>query len=165
MTDKPIIIDGVDVSECINYRGDVFTDKQLNSVCSIGLWQRHYTNLEPSCIMSCQCEENPNCLYKQLKRKEQECEGLKKEQSEIKKYLGISYKTILERLEELTDFRDKDREQLDQLQAENNELEGKLNFIKYLIKKALDPDKTSCEESFENLYKCLDIIDKTKDGE
>ena len=67
-------------------------------------------------------------LEEQLKRKEKECEELKREQTEIKKYLGISHKTILERLEELTDFRDRDRDELDQLKAENEEL--RRNIIK-----------------------------------
>lgn len=78
MTDKQIIIDGVDVSGCEYYREDVFTNKQLNNVCSIGLWQRHYKGLEPSCVMSCQCKQNQNCSYKQLKRKEQEFQTYRK---------------------------------------------------------------------------------------
>lgn len=41
-----------------------------------------------------------------------ECEELKEEQTKIKKYLGISSKTILERLEELQEFRDRDKEKL-----------------------------------------------------
>ena len=78
MTDKQIIIDGIDVSGCINYRPDVETT-QINytNACSIGIWQRWYSNLEPNCIMSCSCKYNPNCYYKQLKAKEQECEELK----------------------------------------------------------------------------------------
>lgn len=31
------IINGIDVSKCNMFRDDVFTDKQLNNVCSIGL--------------------------------------------------------------------------------------------------------------------------------
>lgn len=46
------------------------------------------------------------CHYRQLKRKEQECKELKKEKAEIKKYLGISYKTIIQRLEELQECKD-----------------------------------------------------------
>ena len=41
-----------------------------------------------------------------------ENEKLKEEQAEIKKYLGISHKTILKRLEELTEFRDRDRDEI-----------------------------------------------------
>ena len=54
-----IIIDGVDVSGC-----------------------EYYDKNKPS--LTCTCEEYPcsewyNCYYKQLKRKEQECEELKKQ--------------------------------------------------------------------------------------
>lgn len=58
MTDKQIIIDGVDVVGCedYGYRGKA------------GYWCHNYD--EP-------CTDYPNCYYKQLKRKEQECEELK----------------------------------------------------------------------------------------
>lgn len=60
MTDKEIIIDGVDVSECkyLPY----CEDKQGN------------------------CGNNPNCYFKQLKRKEQECEKYEQTLFEIKIY-------------------------------------------------------------------------------
>lgn len=77
---KPIMIDGVDVNRCKLYRdeisfvgGEIYTD-----VCSIWIWQRDYSGLEPSCVMKCHCKDNPNCLFKQLARKTQECEELKK---------------------------------------------------------------------------------------
>ena len=55
MTDKEIIIDGIDVSRCSNYdHGSYF---ECNVCC-------------------CHCDEVPNCYYKQLKRKEQECKEL-----------------------------------------------------------------------------------------
>ena len=76
-TDK-FYIDGVDASECINFRPNVDTAQvSYTNACSIGIWQRWYSNIEPSCIMSCSCKDNSNCYYKQLKRKEQECEELK----------------------------------------------------------------------------------------
>ena len=58
MADNKIIIDGVDVSECC--------------------WCDSEPNTEPYCRINdgedLNCEENPNCYFKQLKRKEQECE-------------------------------------------------------------------------------------------
>ena len=53
--DKQIIIDGVDVGWCKNYN-------EANS---------------KDCETLYICAENPNCYYKQLKLKEQECERLK----------------------------------------------------------------------------------------
>ena len=62
MTDKQIIIDGVDVSGCCCIE---------NGYC---LWIKKYyeTGLTPK------CEQVKDCYYKQLKAKEQECERLKK---------------------------------------------------------------------------------------
>lgn len=81
MTDEQIIIDGVDVSGCNLYRDEVsfIGGEIITDICSIWIWQRDYKGLEPSCVMKCHCFDNPNCYYKQLKRKEQECEELKKE--------------------------------------------------------------------------------------
>lgn len=90
MADKEIIIDGVDVSKCI-----FFSKGITHNLCK----EPHEVDEE--------CKYNHNCYFKQLKIKEQECEELKKEKAEIKKYLGISDKTIIQRLEELQEFKDK----------------------------------------------------------
>ena len=56
MTDKQVIVDGCDVAGC------------------------EYLGLYKECKLKCgsccpvDCKDNPNCYYKQLKRKEQECE-------------------------------------------------------------------------------------------
>ena len=59
MASKEIIIDGVDVSECIFYKG----------YCRIAALCDYSGHL---------CEVTPNCYFKQLKRKEEECEKYKK---------------------------------------------------------------------------------------
>ena len=56
MTDKQIIIDGVDVSGCGWY-----TQGVTGMICAD--W--HLAN---------DCSKNPNCIYKQLKRQERRCE-------------------------------------------------------------------------------------------
>lgn len=40
--------------------------------------------------------------------------------------------------------------------------EQALTEIEKLISEALDPEKTETEQSFDNLYKCLDIIKETR---
>lgn len=60
MTDKEIIIDGVNVAGCRLYK-QAFT----GFICA-----------DPN--MYNDCSRNSNCMYKQLCRKEQECEKLKK---------------------------------------------------------------------------------------
>ena len=69
MTDKQIIIDGVDVSKC-NYFNNI--DKSYCEECCS----------EFGCAI---CNDRPNCYYKQLKRKEQECEKINQALDEIEK--------------------------------------------------------------------------------
>lgn len=87
MTEE-IIIDGVNVAECC-YKDGVIC--RLNLPCGM------------------ECCDNPNCYYKQLKRLEQENKELKEEKQTIKSYLGIDSKTILERLEELDEWKHNDK--------------------------------------------------------
>ena len=65
MTDKQIMINGVDVSKCMffnkNYKED---DVQIKNFCEL-----HY--------ISCKEFDCANCYFKKWKRKEQECEELK----------------------------------------------------------------------------------------
>ena len=66
MTDKQIMIDGVDVSGCISFD----KNNEYNICC--------YDDIREDKIPFANfCVENKNCYYKQLKRKEQECERLK----------------------------------------------------------------------------------------
>lgn len=60
MTDKQIIIDGVDVSGCKCYNPNIKMDCLLYP------------------LQSDVCKNNPNCHYKLYKHKEQECEALNK---------------------------------------------------------------------------------------
>lgn len=84
MTDKQIMIDNVDVSECEHafVHTSLFKEKTLVQ-CSA-----FFLENEDSC---CECSDNPNCYYKQLKRKEQECEELKKTLTEIRNVLEAYY--------------------------------------------------------------------------
>ncbi len=98
MTDKQIIIDGVDVSGCKHYK---------NRTCIADYC------LTDMPFGEAKCELNPNCYYKQLLRKEQECEDLKEK---LIKWLG---KEGLRQSEK--EFYE---QQLDQLKAENKELKN-----------------------------------------
>ena len=59
MTHKQMIIDNVDVSEC----GELHINQANTIICEITGYL---------------CEDRQNCYYKQFKRKEQECEELKR---------------------------------------------------------------------------------------
>lgn len=100
MTDKQIIIDGVDVSGCKYWKGYC----RIASLCD---YAGHL------------CEVNPSCDYKQFKRKEQECEN-NKIAHQIE--LDIYNQECLNLQEELKET----LEQLYQLKAENDELKREL---------------------------------------
>ena len=69
MTDKQIIIDGVNVSGC---------EKQGETIAGITCGNGERIRLANEIITKHKlCKDNPNCVYKQLKYKEQECERLK----------------------------------------------------------------------------------------
>ena len=103
MTDKQIIIDGIDVSGCSygEIEKDIFKCSCEYNVRSASMF----------------CKDNPNCYYKQLKAKEQECEELKSRLNcrcfdpSINNNRCISYNRIAEDYE-------RDLKQLDQLKVE-----------------------------------------------
>lgn len=73
MTDKEQkIVDGVDVSSC----------PACNLNCGIPQCSEFFKHF-PSSIY---CRDNPNCLFKQLARKTQECEKLEEENKYLKEY-------------------------------------------------------------------------------
>lgn len=83
MTDKEIIVDGVDVSECEKL------GETINGIaCGLGKRIRFANEI---IIMHNLCKNNPNCHYKQLKHKEQECEELKKKKEENEKFYLTRY--------------------------------------------------------------------------
>ena len=83
MTDKEIIIDGVDVSEC-----NFFSKGITHNICE---------NLKEADV---ECKYNSSCYFKQHKYKEQECEELKE------KLIRISgeYKDTLSIVEDMAIF-------------------------------------------------------------
>ena len=70
MDEQKIMIDNVDVSECKHVCVSTSLFKEKTYVkCS-----EFFLENEDS---YCYCADNPNCYFKQLKRKEKECEQLK----------------------------------------------------------------------------------------
>ena len=74
MTDKQIIIDGVDVSGCKHYKHN---DENSGWSSCTSKDEEHIHAVNPLC-----CEKE-DCLYKQLARKTQECEELKNEYGKL----------------------------------------------------------------------------------
>ena len=152
MTDKQIIIDGVPVKDCcyFDYENDGYED-------------------------SCYIHQNEcsaqNCYYKQLKRKEQECEELHSRTASIIYSLTggrLSYSTYT-----LEGCEDAYRDQLSidveratkELEEENETLKQEVNTLKQAldeIEKYLNAQQKYFDgEDYHNL---LDIINKAKEN-
>ena len=97
MTDKQIMIDGVDVSGCD------FLAKE-DDYCSYSGEYRAYKG-QCGCSDEEMCKDHPNCFYKkvlkQLKAKEQECEELKSDLTDLSKNVDCKNGTILTFKEQL----------------------------------------------------------------
>lgn len=95
---KEVIIDGVDVSEC---------EHQTYEKCAI-----NFEEWNGEIIRYLDCSNYPNCYFKQLKRKEQECEKLKqwkkdaenlfKTQTDNADKIISRYKQVLDEIEKIT---------------------------------------------------------------
>ena len=74
MIDKQIIIDGVDVSGCKR----IISNKIYGYVC----------NCEEDTHLISSCKHRPDCYFKQLARKTQECEVLQMSDNEAKEIIA-----------------------------------------------------------------------------
>lgn len=125
MADKEkIIIDGVDVSECAIYRSS-----QTRTLCCSGIY--------------CKEQQFYNCYFKQLKRKEQECEDLKEKNALLESQMAFNLneveirlgnevnrsETLLKELKRLDKIKDEYREMSENLKAEEK-------FLKQCCQKA-----------------------------
>lgn len=86
MTDKQIIIDGVNVAGCECYNKDIKMDCLL--------WP-----LQPD-----RCSKNPNCYFKQLACKTQECETLEERAKIAEEKFKDCFNEIIEIKNELTEY-------------------------------------------------------------
>ena len=87
MTDKQIIIDGVDVSGCSYYQYNMCTATKDDY---------------GDCSLCCQDYDMNDCYYKQLKRKEQECEELRRYHNKCCEENTEKLKQLLEKYNQLS---------------------------------------------------------------
>lgn len=165
MTDKQIIIDGVNVSECEcmmedyqqanNLKGGY---EHIKNVCELGERGSEYYNLF--------CKYNPNCNYKQLKRKEQECEELHSRTASIIYSLTggrLSYSTYtLEGCEQAyhdqleIDVERATKELEEKLQAKEQECEK----LKHKVELMMDCTSCKIDEYKQTLTEIKEIAEK-----
>lgn len=162
MADKEkIIIDGVDVKNCRRRIGK-------NNYC------RYFKRL---------CSENNfNCVWKQLARKTQECEGLKEKNTLLESQMAFNLsemgirlgnevnrsETLLKELKRFDKIKDEFREMSEKLKSENDRYRKALEEIEEIVEivneACIDSqsDCKSCNFSCEH-KDILDIISKAKE--
>ena len=135
MTDKQIIIDGIDVTGC-----EYYCERYCKQVVD-----------EDGCYVFL-CAEDKNCHYKKWQRKEQECE-------ELKIYIESNEQQVKE-VETLVMDNDRLINELDQLNEDRIEALKQLEFVRTLntVKEAeirkLSKTLTEIKKIAENAY-CL----------
>ena len=107
MTDKEIIeIDGINVLECEHYQYKSLKDCEMrypeSGDCEIGLLNYLFNgNLDIEKF----CKDNPNCYFKQLTRKTQECEQKEKELLSNEKIINKLMKEVDELKQECEEYK------------------------------------------------------------
>lgn len=174
MTDKEIIIDGVDVSGCFHY-------KNQSCIADYLLTDLDFSNAK--------CAYSPNCHFKQLQRKTQECEQKEKELLSNEKIINKLMKEVDELKQECEKLKNQVDEDYNYYTTELKTLRDiisnkeKRNAALFLMsnryRKALEEIETvtkiNCEEicgrKFTNCkdtscfsVNILDIINKAKGG-
>ena len=135
---KEIIVNGVDVSGC---------EKQGETVAGITCGNGERIRLANEIITKHKlCKDNPNCVYKQLKRKGQELEELQE--------------TIDDFITDNNSLYSDDGKQPSNLDELQECMQSSMNeFVKY--KQALDEIEKLAKENVE----LLEIINQAKDGD
>ena len=164
MTDKQIIIDGYDVSECLFYQSNFEEDYDVKIKHFCSNWHN-----------SCESANNSNCYFKQLARKTQECEQLKEKYEALKLENQEGYEIVDELKHEYEELENKIKKLRKNLALEieaSDRYRKALKEIEEVIDSIFDrcpwrktdscmPVYNVCEE----LIKTLDIINKAKGEE
>lgn len=127
MTDKQIIIDGCDVSGCSLYEDN--PKYRMWGTCDCMRSMVDQSGYDELAGAEC---KGYNCYYKQLKRKEQECEELKEERNEYFELMAIRTEVLAKIANKLgmnTGIIENKELfcKIDQLKAENEHLNDLLN--------------------------------------
>ena len=137
MTDKQIIIDGVDVSGCKHFKiGTCLADYLL-------------TDMDFS---EAKCELCKDCYYKQLKRKEQECEELKQYKSLFEKTRNLWNESRMNNyklLDEIKDLKDSLKRTICQSECYKHKEAEKLKQTLTKIKEIAERNHKTKEELFK----------------
>ena len=140
---EQIMIDGVDVSECI-YLYSRWPNNLPHEAC--GLFHSDNPYDDDNRYL---CKYNPNCYFKQLARKAQECEELKSESFTREELIGIQEKDI-----------DRYRKALEEIEKKCKKLSTE--WEAYQDETCIFNCKTRKTNRAKLADKILNIIDKAK---
>ena len=147
MTDKQIIIHGVDVSGCSYYADGKCTNSHM---------------------IQSNCKNVAVCYYKEYKRKEQECEELKKDLTDLSKIIDCKNGTILtfkEQLDQLKKenelYKQSHKTEQDRRRAFEQTLEEIREIAKYILES--DTEKWNGTEPFEKADEIIEKINEVID--
>lgn len=154
MTDKQIIIDGVNITGCT--------------------WCDFEPDAEPYCRINdgedLACEDNPNCYFKQLARKTQECEQLKEKYEALKLENQEGYE-IVDELKHKCEELKKQLGTSEEWRIKAEGLNEKLELKNTCYLEALEEIKGIAKNfgsyaawQEQRINKILDIINKAKGG-
>lgn len=155
MTDKEIIIDGVNVAKCGYIYFEIYEDfgnKEEVARCSIG-----------NAFNNNRCE-NENCYFKQLQRKSQECEkiNLINERLVKEKYdLNLQIDKLHQECEELKNNVEESLKIYD-LVSQNKCYKQALEKIEEILTNTYCLTNFTCKETAEMAKKILTIINEVK---
>ena len=157
MTDKQIIIDGVDVSGC----GQIIDDyQQANRIT--GKYEHFYNICECGCrsveFYNLYCQDNPNCYYKQHKRKEKSEEKLVKQIQTICDFINNrpeTFKGVNGSVDKIiTDYVERKEQECERLNNDNHTLlvtRQKLLNDLWIAEESLKDFKEICDKQCEQL--------------
>ena len=134
---EQIMIDGVDVNRCIDF------NKRDKVSCYHILYDK--------------CNENPNCYFKQLARKTQECEKLKSQIETYSKMLDSTEFRVA-----LTDVRTGEREVWRKLGSKADRYCKALEEIEKVCIEDTREFADGTQLRYDSLDEILDIINKAK---
>lgn len=161
MTDKEqIMIDGCNVSECLFYQSNFEEDYDVKIKHFCSNWHN-----------SCESANNSNCYFKQLARKEQECEQIKEKYEALKLENQEGYEIVAELKHECEELKKQDYENLKIIHDDFNQIRL-LRAENTRYRKALDEIEDYCNKQISltgdlpfrtTESDILDIINKAKE--
>lgn len=155
---EPLIVDGINVSKCC-YVIDYDPPE----------WQGTWGGAihKGACrVYSKDCKYNPNCDFKQLARKTQECEALKKRNEDNERFYLKQYAKKDSEVLDLTHQLNVKTQECEELKEKNKVLQKLVSELEYSVQTGIELNARCCNalEEIEEIVKepCVDAQEDCK---